>query len=365
MATLRSAFIFISVGLFAACGGSDSTPPRVAGPPATIIKTGDNQIADPGAAVTIAPAVKVVDTAGIPVPGASVIFSVGEGVGAITAPTQTTNAQGVATVGSWKLGQTPGATNTLFADVGELEATFTATATGTDPCSVTTPYTFGATMTGSLSSTDCLVANGYYTDFFRTSVTPAGAYLFGESSSAVDAYLILFATTGYAIAVNDDDFYASPSTDSRVKALVPAGTYIVAPSSLNAREVGAYSITSSATSTSIDNCEDDFIAPGVSVSEVLTSTDCVNSGFYSDDVYIFLVAGQSVTISMTSSAFDAYLELYNISGTNPTLIISNDNKDATTTDAQLTYTATTSDFYLIAPTTKASGILGAYTLVVQ
>jgi hypothetical protein len=365
MRTLRSALITISVGLVAACGGSDSTPPIPPGPPASLTKTGDNQTADPGTAVAVAPSVKVVDTAGRPVSGAAVVFSVGDGVGTITGGTQTTSSSGVATVGSWKLGATPGFTNTLLVSVGSLDDTFTATTTGTNPCTATVAHTFGTTTSGSLASTDCLVASSYYTDFFLTSVTPAGAYLFRESSSAFDAYLILFNQAGYAVAVNDDDFFAAPSTDSRIKALLPAGNYVVAASSLNEKDVGNYSITSATTATSIDNCEDAFIARGVTVAQALTSTDCANSSFYSDDVYIYLLAGQSVTITMTSSDFDAYLELYSISGTTPTLISSNDNRDGTTTDAQLTFTVTTSDFYLIAPTTKTSGVVGAYTLAVQ
>jgi hypothetical protein len=366
MATLRSALIFVSVGLLAACGGSDSTPPVIAGPPAALTKTGDNQTADPGATVTVAPSVKVVDAAGIPVPGATVIFSIGDGAGTITGATQTTNAAGVATVGSWKLGAGPGATNTLLVSVEDLDDTFTATATGTDPCTLASVYTFGTTATGTLSTADCLADNAFYTDFFQTSVTPTGAYLFGQSSTVVDPYLILFAPNGFAIGWNDDDFYTA-STDSRLKALVPAGTYFVAASSAFTKEVGAYSITSSATSASIDNCEDVFIARGMSVPQALTTTDCLNSGFYSDDISIFLVAGQSVTITMTSPTFDTYLELYAFTNTSTgvTLAAFNDNKDATTTDAQLTFSAPTTDFYLIAPTTKASGVLGAYTLAVQ
>src|SRR4051812_23196323 len=104
MRTLRSALIAVSVGLVTACGGSDSTPPIPPGPPASLTKTGDNQTADPGAAVAIAPSVKVVDSAGRPVPGASVVFSVGDGVGTVAGGTQTTSSTGVATVGSWKLG---------------------------------------------------------------------------------------------------------------------------------------------------------------------------------------------------------------------------------------------------------------------
>jgi len=300
---------------------------------------------------------------GTPVSGATVVFSVGDGGGTVTGGIPVTNSSGVATVGSWKLGTQPGSTNTLLVSVGNIAETFTATTTGTNPCAVQVAYTVGSTANGELSTADCL-DSGYYTDFFQTTVSPAGGYLFGETSTVIDSYLILYDHNGVPIGVNDDDFYTH-AQDSRLKALLPAATFTLAASSYDAQDVGTYSLTSTPTSSSIDNCEDDFIMRGVTVAETLTATDCVNSGFYSDDLYIFLAAGQSVTVTMSSTDFDAFLEMYSLSGTTVTVVASNDNKDSTTTDAQVTFTATTSAFYLIAPTTKVSGALGAYTLVVQ
>jgi len=363
MASLKSALICISVGLVTACGGSSSEP-RIAGSPAAIAKTGDNQLADPGTAVTVPPSVKVTDSVGTPVSGATVVFSVGDGLGTVTGATPITNSAGVAAVGSWKLGPQPGVTNTLLVTVGNIAETFTATTTGTNPCTLQVAYTIGTTANGELSTADCLDSGGYYTDYFQTAVPSAGGYLFGETSTAVDAYLILYDRNGVPIGVNDDDFYTH-AQDSRLKALLPPATFVLAASSYDPKAVGTYNLTSTPTSTSIDNCEDDFIMRGVTVAETLTATDCVNSGFYSDDLYIFLAAGQSVTVTMSSTDFDAFLEMYSLSGTTVTTVASNDNKDSTTTDAQVTFTATTSDFYLIAPTTKVSGALGAYTLVVQ
>ncbi len=90
---------------------------------------GANQTTRPGAAVAIPPAVLVTDPAGIPVPDVAVVFAVASGGGSITGATATTNANGVATVGSWTLGSTAGA-NSLTASSGALAGspiTFTAT----------------------------------------------------------------------------------------------------------------------------------------------------------------------------------------------------------------------------------------------
>jgi adhesin/invasin len=105
-----------------------------AGAPASVaIQAGDNQSAVAGAAVTTAPAVLVRDRFNNPVNGTSVFFSVSAGGGAVTGSGATTNASGVATVGSWTLGATAGA-NRLTAlvvanGVTANPVTFNATAT--------------------------------------------------------------------------------------------------------------------------------------------------------------------------------------------------------------------------------------------
>ena len=105
-----------------------------AGAPKTVTKqSGDNTSAVTGAAVTVAPSVKVVDQFNNPVSGVTVTFAIATGGGVVNGATQTTSAAGVAAVGSWTLGGSPGA-NTLTATVTGTgitgnPATFTATAT--------------------------------------------------------------------------------------------------------------------------------------------------------------------------------------------------------------------------------------------
>lgn len=104
------------------------TPAPVA---ATIaVNSGNDQTAFINTPVATRPAVIVKDAAGDPVSGVSVTFAVSPDGGSATGIVQTTDASGVATVGSWTMGSTAG-TNTLTATSGTLAgspATFTATA---------------------------------------------------------------------------------------------------------------------------------------------------------------------------------------------------------------------------------------------
>ncbi len=108
-------------------GSTTVTPPPP--PPVISILEGNSQTATVGAAVAVAPAVKVSTTTGAAVSGRAVTFAVASGGGSVTGANQTTDASGIARIGSWMLGQAPGS-NTL-----------TATATG----ATGSPLTFSAT----------------------------------------------------------------------------------------------------------------------------------------------------------------------------------------------------------------------------
>ena len=80
---------------------------------------GNGQTAAAGQAVPTAPAVRVTDAQDNPVAGVRVRFQVAPGSGTITGETQTTAADGVARVGSWRLGS--GGVNRLSATVDGAE----------------------------------------------------------------------------------------------------------------------------------------------------------------------------------------------------------------------------------------------------
>jgi hypothetical protein len=97
-----------------------------------------------GQLVTPPPAVLVIDSYSNVVPGTIVTFAVSAGGGAITGATATTNASGIAQVGSWTLGPTAGA-NTLTARItGGASLTFTAQGLTSAPALAATTATLQA-----------------------------------------------------------------------------------------------------------------------------------------------------------------------------------------------------------------------------
>lgn len=101
-----------------------------AGAPSAVTKTaGDSQTAVVQTAVSTGPAVTVKDTYGNAITGVSVTFSTTAGNGSLTGASATTNASGVATLGSWTL-DTIAKTDTITATVAALPpVAFTAVAT--------------------------------------------------------------------------------------------------------------------------------------------------------------------------------------------------------------------------------------------
>lgn len=119
----------------AALGGVSGSPltftstATVGAPALASANAGEAQTATVGQAVAIAPSVLVTDQFGNPVENVNVTFAVTAGGGSETGSVQITNASGVATVGSWMLGQTAGVANTLTATPAGLTAVvFSATA---------------------------------------------------------------------------------------------------------------------------------------------------------------------------------------------------------------------------------------------
>ena len=347
-----------AVLLQVACGGDASGPKHT---PTSIEANSSLIITGPaGQAALERPSVVVRDENGDPMAGASVVFSVTSGDGAVSGATVTTGATGVATVGVWTLGQTA-STNTVDATVAGLPAvTFTANAG--DPCKVTPDYTIGSNTTGRLGLADCQVSDGSFVDFWLTAIPSTATYLFNESSTDVDSYLLLLTTDFHVIAQNDNA--GSTTHNSTIKAILPAQSFLVGANSLNARETGTYSLTSGPTSSPVTNCEDVFATPGITTDQSLQTTDCNQSGFYSDDYIIFVNTGQTITVTMTSSTIDPYLELYEIR-TGGTLVAANDDANGTTKNASLTYTASNLGYFFIKARTTTAGTTGAYTLTIQ
>ena len=355
--TLSATSGSLSVVTFTATSG--------AGAAASIAEnTGDNQSAAAGASVAVPPSVIVKDAGGNPKSGVTVTFAVVSGGGSITGPTPVTNSAGLAAVGSWTLGGSTG-TNSLSATVAGLPpVTFTATATSSLFCSARAAHTFGTTSSGTLSSSDCQLSDGSFVDFYTTSVPQAGAYFFREGA-VFDTYLLLAMPDGTTVAENDDE--TDTGTNSGIKALLPTGNYLIGATSFAPGVTGDYQISSSAAPTDVGNCQQVFIVKGISTAQNLTTADCNRAAvgetpIYADGYFIFLSAGTTVTINMSSTILDSFLQLVSVDGT---VDVQNDNVDGTTKDARITFTATQSSYYVIFARSVPTTSVGPYTLTIQ
>ena len=346
------------VGVQLSCGGGgDAAGPNLVA--ATIVaNSATAQGGIPGAAVADPPSVVVRDQNGALLAGASVTFTVTGGGGSVTGGSVVSNAAGVATVGGWVLGSANG-TNTLDARVGTLPP-IQFLAIATRQCVPNGTYVIGTTATGALETTDCQFSFGSYFDLLSTTVASPDALLF-NMTAAYDAVLVLYTAGGQLVAVNDD--ISNTVHDSRIKALLPAGDFVLAPTSFDPNVVGSYSLSSSTNAPTVTNCEEVYVMRGVTSTQALEATDCADTrGFKFDGYFIYVAAGQAVTVSMNSSSIDSYLEIYDPTGR---LVTSNDNKTTTTQDAQVSFTGSGSGFYAIFARPAATAAAGPYTLIVQ
>jgi hypothetical protein len=366
--------------LFAvACGGGggDKVTGTTVGPPASVTKVaGDAQSTTPSATVSIAPSVIVKDASGNAVAGATVTFAVASGGGTVTGATATSSASGTATVGSWTVGPIQG-DNTLTATVtGVTPATFTATAT----CP-TTVYTFGTSINGSVALTDCQDNGGFYTDWYGVTLTnlaSGNAYTFTQTSASFRSTIYVFRTssplqTTFANVLMAEAMGPSQTTMTTKLILPAGGNFLVGITTFAAGVTGAYSLTSAIGSEdatlSGGLCDAVWVAPGITTNQSLATTDCnyasVNS--WLDTFAIPLVAGQTITVSMNSTALDAYLDISKDPDFGPpvTIVATNDNRAAGTTNAQITYTPTTTGYYMIRARSAVARQTGSYTLIVQ
>jgi len=217
----------------------------------------------------------------------------------------------------------------------------------------------GSTSDSQLSSTDCQLSDGTFVDWYTVTIPTSGTYIFNQTSTTFDTYLAFLTSARVLIGVNDD----FGTSDSRVKVIVPAGSYLIGALSFDPNKTGTYSLASTGSADQVSNCEDVFVQKGISTAQSLQTTDCSTVGFYSDEYVIFMIAGQTITVGMTSSVLDSYLEIR--PNGNSAVLASNDNIDANTKDAQVAFTALATGFYIIAAASRTAGTTGDYTFSIQ
>jgi hypothetical protein len=109
------------------------------------------------------------------------------------------------------------------------------------------PYQLGSTVSGSLTSSDCLLnyqgfQGGEYVDFYGFSIGSSRAVTINMTSNQIDSYLIIWNRATGAIVAEDDD--GSTGVNARINITLPAGSYVIGATSFDAGEIGPYTLSS-------------------------------------------------------------------------------------------------------------------------
>ena len=337
-----------------------------AGTPTSMQIAGGNfQSVFAGQIVPVDPLVRLVDQYGNGTPEVPVTFSVFSGGGIVSGGVQETDEDGFATPTSWRVGA-EGGTNILRATSQGLQAVqFSATANISSRCLTATTYIIPSTVLNALSPEDCMLPDQFYYDFFSALVSGGTQIIrFDMQSSTFDAFLFIGSSAGELLA-DDDDGAAQGSTNSRLTLIAAPGQYEIAASSAFEFEEGSYSLSSSILPSINAQCgQDVYIMRGVTINQSLGGGDCVIQGgpFFADKFIIFLSAGVPMTVTMSSTALDPYLEILVLDGEVP--LVENNDISGTDFNARITFTPTSSGYYEIWPSSFFANEVGAYTLTI-
>jgi hypothetical protein len=289
----------------------------VAGAPAALLKVaGDSQTVPAGAAVTIAPTVRVKDKYDNPVAGASVRFTPRSASGQVGADTVLeTDTTGTAAVSAWTLDTVPGTQWLDVAVTGLDSVTFSADAL--DPC-LATAYAFDDTVTGQLRRISCKFVDGTFIDRYAMHVAQQTLATFRMHSADFDPKLLLGDAAGNVLGLNDNAYDTTGvNGDAGLRVLLAPGDYLLGANESVMGDTGSYTLrTDLGASEDVGPCGTyTTITPGVTTAQSISTSDCqsvrdsAGSVNYGDEIDFYLSAGQTATVSMMMPADSAYMWL--------------------------------------------------------
>jgi hypothetical protein len=221
---------------------------------------------------------------------------------------------------------------------------------------------FGEVRHQSLAATDCRLVDGSYADFWTLNLTTAGSIQIDLLSGTFDTYLGLLDSEGEILGDSDDHdnpigatFY---DTSARIERTLGTGSHTIVATSYTPATTGSYQLS---VGPGLPCPEEAVIALGTSTTgQALAGDDCTYDQYYAD-VYVVRISGSSVTATLTSANFDAYLTLLDPSGN----IIQTDDDGGGGTNALISRSGMTPAWYVFEVSSAFQGETGNYTLTVN
>ena len=210
--------------------------------------------------------------------------------------------------------------------------------------------------------------SGSYGRFYTFELTQRGEVQI-DLISTRNAYLYLLsgAGAGGPLVASDND--GGSGNNSRITAVLEAGTYTVEATTFNPGTIGTFDLRITSRPAPMDPCTDTLIASDSSVDTAPIvgewTSDCSSehrSGSYAR-YYTFTLASPSEMTITLESGFDTFLYLLEGAGTSGTVIASNNDVASDDTDSQLREFLSVGT-YTIEATTYKGAVTGDFTLTV-
>jgi hypothetical protein len=337
----------------AACG--DSTSP--ARPASLSIVAGDLDSALAGEQIVLQ--VRVNGSDNRPYAGAVVTWTVQQGPSTLASPTSTSGSDGIAS-NSVTLGGSGGQTTIIATAGGATPAVFTVRTI--DPCTVLRDVAVGATVNGTLTDTDCRIFDSTLIDYYQFALPAQSGVALSMTSTSFDTYIFLLDVQGNALGVADD--ISSSNTNSLLRAILPAGAYIIGANAFAVGQAGPYTVQVQQPGIELGDCEVAWTTKGVAVPQQLTTASCAapdGTVLAADHLLIVLDQGQSLTVSLTSAAFAARVVIFNGNGSIQTAT----DAAGPGATASVTFTAPANDVYIVQLGAVGGATGGAYQVTLQ
>ncbi|MDB4949086.1 MAG: peptidase [Gemmatimonadetes bacterium] len=238
----------------------------------------------------------------------------------------------------------------------------------------------GQTVNGALSAADPKADDDSYYQIWTIQAQAGQRITIDLKSSAFDAYLVWGRLANGAFAQIESDDDSGGGTDARV-VVTPAtsGTYAIRANTLTAGETGAYtlSVTAGGAEPVASTPSRGNGAPGAALAVVgslragqdvggtLSASDArmADDSYYDDYTYQGR-AGERLTVTLKSAAFDAYLHFGRLNGS-AFSSIDTDDDGAGGTDSKVEVTLPADGTYVIRANSLTASASGAYTVRVD
>jgi hypothetical protein len=232
----------------------------------------------------------------------------------------------------------------------------------------------GETRSSSLDGSDRKLEDGSYYEAWFFEGRAGQRITVTMKAGSFDAYLAIGRHNGDMLESNDD--YESGTTNAQVSVTLPSsGMYMIRANSLGENETGDYLLSveeggsggssggsSVAQALATPSSSARMLQSGRQVGGTLDSGDPkLDDDSHYETWFVNLSAGQRITVTMRSSAFDTYLSIGKSGGSERDE--SNDDFESGSTDSQLEFTAPSAGTYVVIANSLGEGETGAYTLV--